>query len=137
MSLQLVTCKRCYKERIEHAKGLCQSCYNTLWRQRHPEFAQECLSATRRWAKNNKRKVINHYSKGTNRCMCCHETIFEFLTLDHILGGGNSHRKSMKNTSSTCLYHWLIKNNYPEGFQILCFNCNHAKHIYGICPHNK
>ncbi len=22
---------------------------------------------------------------------------------------------------------WIIKNNFPKGFQILCHNCNHAK----------
>ena len=27
------------------------------------------------------------------------------------------------------------KNNYPEGFQVLCSNCNFAKGKYGSCPH--
>ena len=25
------------------------------------------------------------------------------------------------------LYNWIIENNFPEGFKILCHNCNFAK----------
>lgn len=34
-------------------------------------------------------------------------------------------------------YHkeYYEKNKYPEGFQILCMNCNWGKGIYGECPH--
>jgi hypothetical protein len=32
-------------------------------------------------------------------------------------------------------YSWLRRNNYPEGYQVLCFNCNIAKGLYGVCPH--
>lgn len=30
---------------------------------------------------------------------------------------------------------WLRRNNYPNGFQVLCHNCNMAKGFYGKCPH--
>ena len=33
---------------------------------------------------------------------------------------------------------WLYRNNFPKGFQTLCFNCNWGKHINdGICPHQQ
>lgn len=32
-------------------------------------------------------------------------------------------------------YFWLSKNGYPPGFRVLCFNCNAAMHMFGICPH--
>lgn len=86
-----------------------------------------------------------HY--GGARCACCGETEPLFLTIDHINGGGLKHRaeihkelgrKSMHRLSisaSTFLY-WLRKNNYPEGFQVLCMNCNSGKfRNHGICPH--
>jgi hypothetical protein len=58
--------------------------------------------------------------------------ILEFLTIDHINGGGNKHRQQIR--SRIC--HWLKKNNYPEGFQVLCFDCNLGRSINGgICPH--
>ena len=33
------------------------------------------------------------------------------------------------------LNRWLKNNNYPKGFQILCWNCNFAKGVLGQCPH--
>lgn len=58
----------------------------------------------------------------------------EIEYIDHINGNGSKHRKKLNNTD---MYRWLIKNKYPEGFQVLCMNCNFAKGMYGICPHIK
>ena len=35
------------------------------------------------------------------------------------------------------LNQWLVTNNFPKGFQILCSNCNFAKGVLGKCPHQK
>ena len=35
------------------------------------------------------------------------------------------------------LHLWLKKNNFPDGFRVLCMNCNWAKSAFGICPHKK
>ena len=77
--------------------------------------------------------IINHYSKGKNCCACCDELLIEFLTIDHIRGDGNKHRKKHK---SNHIYDWLIKHNFPEGFMVLCMNCNFSKGKYGYCPHD-
>lgn len=68
------------------------------------------------------------------KCMCCGESTYEFLCIDHINNDGNKHRKEM---NSTKIHRWLKKNKYPEGFQVLCHNCNLAKGFYGECPHSK
>jgi hypothetical protein len=69
-------------------------------------------------------KTFSHY--GEEKCVRCGETKFEFLVLDHIDGGGKKHQKEVGRGS--CFYRWLVKNNYPPGFQILCHNCNAEKH---------
>ena len=79
-------------------------------------------------------KVINHYSNGSMECSCCGENIIEFLTIDHINGGG---RKHLKQLGPGNFYTWLIKNNYPEGFRVLCLNCNFANGQLGYCPHQE
>ncbi len=33
------------------------------------------------------------------------------------------------------LYNWLKRNNFPKGFQTMCINCNFAKGMFGVCPH--
>jgi hypothetical protein len=80
-----------------------------------------------------KQEVFNHYSPGMIKCKCCGETIIEFLCLDHIGGGGVTKRKIVGN--SYRYYAWLIKNNYPSGYRILCHNCNQATSWGRKCPH--
>jgi len=79
--------------------------------------------------------VLVAYSGDPPRCACCGETTYEFLTLDHINGGGDKHRKRVG--GSTNVYRELRKQGYPEGYRILCMNCNHAHGHYGFCPHQR
>lgn len=81
-----------------------------------------------------RRIVIAHYSNDLNCCACCAENEYSFLTIDHINGGGTQQRKELKMRGSR-LYLYLIRNHFPEGYQILCYNCNCAKGLYGQCPH--
>jgi len=88
--------------------------------------------------KLNKLKVLTFYSKAKFYCDCCKESNLKFLTIDHINGNGNKQRKELfgaDGVAGSRFYSWLIKNNYPDGFQVLCMNCNFAKGIYGNCPH--
>lgn len=80
---------------------------------------------------NRRTKVLLHYGNGIIECACCKEKTYEFLSIDHIDGGGRKHRKSIKEN----IDRWLIRNNFPEGFRILCHNCNFSEGIYGKCPH--
>ena len=43
------------------------------------------------------------------------------------------------NFKSTSLLVWIVKNNFPKGFQILCHNCNLAKGYSknNKCPHER
>jgi hypothetical protein len=77
--------------------------------------------------------VLAHYG---GQCACCGEAQEVFLTVDHIGGGGNEHRRQINGTHrSATFYRWLKNNNYPPGYQVLCCNCNYAKHRDGRCPH--
>ena len=87
---------------------------------------------TRIWRTLLQMEVFEHYG---SKCACCGEESLEFLELDHINGNGNAHRRSLGMTTSNQLHAWLRHNNYPEGFRLLCSNCNHAIGVYGYCPH--
>lgn len=86
-----------------------------------------------------RRLVLQFYGGNLPQCACCGERTYEFLALDHINGGGKKHRKELQKAgfglSGYSLYSWIKKNDFPEGFQVLCHNCNQAKGYYGICPH--
>jgi len=75
-----------------------------------------------------RKQVIEYYG---NKCECCGENKYEFLALDHINGGGNQHRKE----TGTDTMLWIVRNEFPEGFRILCHNCNVSYGLYGFCPH--
>lgn len=86
-----------------------------------------------------RRMVIGFYSHGTFRCGCCGESQYDFLEVDHVNGGGNGERlKVFGHTGvSSAFYHWLIKNDFPPGYQILCSNCNKSKGKHGACVHQR
>jgi len=87
-------------------------------------------------------KILKAYSKRLSNsnipcCRCCGlNDHLEFLALDHIAG-----KKQMDSEpelvqlgyssklGGTSLTKWIISNNFPKGFQILCHNCNMAKGI--------
>lgn len=87
----------------------------------------EKAKAKRKFKRN---LILDHYGR---QCACCGERHEEFLGIDHIYGGGRQHKLRVQNK----LYDWLITNNYPEGFRILCHNCNQSLGTYGYCPHQK
>jgi len=86
-----------------------------------------CLQCKEIFAKNGKLyrekqkwMIIDHYG---GKCAKCSIDNRDILTIDHIDGGGTQHRKELKK-EGTIFYRWIVKNNFPEGFKVLCFNCN-------------
>lgn len=83
-------------------------------------------------------QCLLHYSGATPVCACCGDANYAFLTIDHIEGGGNRHsQERKKNGEHQNLYTWLIANEFPVGFRVLCYNCNCARGNYGYCPHQR
>lgn len=76
-------------------------------------------------------EVMSHYGLA---CACCGETEYKFLGLDHIAGGGHKHRTALRKRG-TAFYRWIKAQGLPDGYQVLCHNCNLAKGFYGECPH--
>lgn len=116
--------------------------YSRDYRKRNPEVAKlyyeknkERLVGVRK-ARHQRLKffILHYYSGGKPKCACCGINDIEFLTIDHINGGGGTHRKSMKAYS---IYVWLKRENLPEGYRVLCMNCNFALGKFGYCPHHK
>lgn len=94
----------------------------------------ERIKARRLYSKV-KREVFEAY--GGYVCNCCGEAEPAFLSVDHIdENASEMRRKGIHGNSSTSLYQWLRKQGFPEGFQILCMNCQVGKHRNnGVCPH--
>lgn len=90
---------------------------------------QEVIARRTEIRKLYRAEVLKAYGP---RCNCCGETEEAFLQVDHVNEDGSQHRKIVNPQD---LYRWLSRNDFPAGFQILCANCNHAKSVRGVCPH--
>src|ERR1039457_3298548 len=101
------------------------------WRQGCKWKAAHILQERRRRAKARLVCLVC-YGGNPPLCACCGEWRLNFLGMDHMNGGGAAHRREIGRGNIT---HWLTKNNFPKGFQVLCHNCNLAKGFYGHCPH--
>ena len=89
-----------------------KSIVNTKNRERYNELKKLTFS---KYSPNN---VI--------KCRICGEELLNFLTLDHI-EGRQKHGHSTT-FSAAKLWYNLKKNNFPPGYQVLCWNCNVIKY---------
>ncbi len=83
--------------------------------------------------KRERQKLIclSHYSGG-NVPVCSHKFCnimdVDMLTIDHIDDNGRKHRSTLSgNGTGEIIYRWLIKNGFPSGYQVLCWNHNVKK----------
>ena len=113
------------KKRKEHFKTL------------SPEEIErrKIIASEKASAKNLKRKIkiIDHYSHGTMHCMNpkCEvlggsKNILS-LCIDHINGGGSEEMRKLGIRGGAAFHSWIVRNNYPSGYQILCASCNTIK----------
>lgn len=92
----------------------------------------ESLKLLRRRARG---EGLIHYGGPEPKCACCLESIERFLTFDHINNDGAKHRRE---NAYSDLAVWLRGNGWPDGYQVLCYNCNLGRaHNGGICPHKE
>lgn len=102
--------------------------YRSKWYYEHGDEMRRRATVSRR---ADRQEVLDHYG---SVCACCGEGRWEFVAIDHIHGGGTEHRRKDRISD---IYKWLKKNNYPEGYRVLCHNCNSSLGYYGYCPHQK
>ena len=121
---------RTKKYRADNAQHLSE--LNKKWRADHAEEIKKKsvyynkISNPKRLKRFRDRRllVLNHYStKSYPICAKCGEKKSEFLQVDHILGVKK--QESVRGASN--LINYLLKNDYPDGYQILCGNCNWLK----------
>jgi hypothetical protein len=108
-----------YKEyQKEHQKE-----YQKKWRASHkPSKSYATPEYYRLWRQKVKEIVLSHYGNGQPVCVICFESRIGCLTIDHINGNGNKHRKELGLGGGHHFYRWLLKQGLPEGYRTLCMN---------------
>ena len=120
--------------------------YSRRYRSKHLEkcrassrkyFLANKVSHQRKRVEFNRRVKTEMISAYGGKCACCGETAYEFLTIDHINGGGSKARRQ-GGPVGNYLYLWLKRHGWPkDNYRLLCMNCNFAMGIFGGCPHEK
>lgn len=114
------------------------------WALEHPE---EKKAISRRCYYKNRERFLANAKARTKKlrleiitslggaCACCGDTTFEFLTIDHINGGGKQHRRQYSGNS---VYVIIRREGYPKDkYRVLCMDCNFSLGAWGYCPHEK
>jgi hypothetical protein len=139
-------CYRCgvlYKS-LSGSRKYCDACKRVKlreWQNRsisrnREHYRDKSRKISKRFRENLKMKVIGHYSNGSFACACCGERGFEFLTIDHVNGGGHRQLNEL-GVHGSIFYYWLVKHDYPSGYAVLCMNCNASKWRSGVCAHQR
>lgn len=105
-------------------------CHNCNWL-KHLGSRPVGASPSMQKLRDLKAEVMRHYCGGDPRCAECPVTDIRVLTMDHVGGGGNEHRRRLGGRDAGRLLRWLKKSGFPAGFRVLCFNHNMGKHCIG------
>ena len=120
------------KDNNYHRSSYCKYCHVKRvkeWRDADPANNQKSIDNSRRYQLCLKKEVFKYYG---NICACCGEKELVFLAIDHINGDGRKHRRKIEGSS---LWSWLKNNDFPNGYRVLCHNCNWAVAFKRTCPH--
>lgn len=107
--------------------------YYKEWRKRNPERSRV---VARRADRKLREDVLRAYG---GRCACCGTDYFPHLTLDHVNGDGAEERRRHHRPGSVLDNRPTLRRLRRQlpvldpAFQVLCFNCNFAKHVRGEC----
>jgi hypothetical protein len=123
--------KRYYKNNIIKIRA-----YRKIYRAEHSDiirkrikdyyYSEKGQEKAKQTHINVRNKIFNHYSSDGIKCALCGITDCDVLSIDHINGDGGKHRKEI-GRSGHSLYVWLIKQGFPEGYRVLCLNCQHKE----------
>lgn len=123
----------------------CNAEQKQKWYGENPQYVTDCAASRREFYYKNRsseqarsRKIMNEFkaelknavvnvlTNGEGTCRWCGQGDQDVLTIDHINNDGARHRRELKSAN---IYRWLVQNDYPPGFQVLCFNCNVKKEV--------
>jgi hypothetical protein len=89
--------------------GYCVLCYN----------CNSMKVVKNKYLLSYKTKVLDNYG---GKCLICNEFKVEKLVISRNEKGAEI-RRLLGCNSSSVLYRWIIKNDYPPGLEIKCLNC--------------
>lgn len=94
-------------------------------RAKEGQYTREHPERSWRNYERQKRTVLSYYCDSKDpHCVICGEDRSDCLSIDHIWGNGSKERRTMHSQN---FYQFLIRGNFPSGYQTLCMNCQFIK----------
>ena len=84
-----------------------------------------CQELAKQWAK---KRTEDLYKLMGGKCVCCGIDDSIYFSIDHVNNDGYLERKNGKTKKKLTVSKYL---EAPERYQLLCANCNWAKHVNG------
>lgn len=125
-----------YQRHLRKGEQPCQACRDAARARNQARYQADreaILERDKRLQLKHRRKstalVLAHYSAtDPPSCKCCGSRVD--LQIDHVNGGGAEHRTELfgrPHAAGDHFYDWLIRNGFPEKYQVLCKPCNDSK----------
>jgi hypothetical protein len=86
-------------------------------------YVKNATDTKRRRAEAQLQAFIHYSGFDPPRCILCNYNNILALQLDHINGDGASFRRQNKYATGKSLCLFLRKREWPEGYRVLCANC--------------
>jgi len=115
-------------------------CGNCNWKEfLLRNYDNTTITYSKEYGFRKKISAFQIYSDYRIKCAVCGEDDIDVLTIDHIDGGGNKHKKKLKQEGieGRVFYEWLEKNLYPFGYRVLCRNCQRTEYYHNACINNE
>jgi len=112
--------------RYDGLRVYCKVCTLMISRESYYKNHESSMERQRVGRQRVKKEVLAHYSAGSLACIQCGYSDIRALSIDHIGGGGSKHKRIL-GRAGTAFYRWLKEQHYPEGYQVLCMNCQFVK----------
>lgn len=127
-------CKKCHREYSQNWRKTRLSPEKAKWYRR----TEDIPGQYRRRAERRKAIKLEMIAAYGGKCVCCGETRWQFLTLEHTGKRGSGRAERLKFGKTSIMYCDLKRRGWPKkGYSCLCFNCNSAKGMYRVCPHQE
>lgn len=106
---------------------------NYMKTKHYPENRLSYAARSRKYKEKLFSEFMSHYGYA---CTCCGEKDRRFLSVEHLHGGGNKHRRELRRPGVEAIILDIKRKGWGPGYTTLCFNCNFAKwRTGGTCPH--
>lgn len=110
----------------------CTPCRNARNRSYYNTSKEERTAQMLEYRWGIKQQAIERYG---GACDCCGEDTMSFLTLTEKELQKEEPKQQGWYSAGFTLARYVIKHDFPDGYIVLCFNCEAGRVQNGICPH--